>query len=264
MSKNKKTAKATKQKLTAEQRSQVAKDRWAKRRAPASEPISSSETIIHTVTTNEPVTTPGIVISYADSEAISGEPINNVPFRPEPTASVWELGKDGNAVHRHVHGEELEKLRSTTPLQAPPAPKKPKRIPVPKEFSVALRAAENRLAKAITERAEYAGKLAAVNAEIPSLMQIIQALKGSQVPVPPVLHDAFNGFPGAPIQTPVPQYQAPNPFNLAAAQAPPPISRAQGGAIQFGPEVVGEGLEGPEDEDQFLTGPHAGGGWIGA
>jgi hypothetical protein len=139
------------------------------------------------------------------------------------------------------------------------APKRPKRYTGPKEFSVALKAAENRLAKAINERAEAMGKLAGLNAEIPSLLQIIQALKGSNN-LPPAQYDFSGSVPNAQaFQAPIDPQAA-----LMAAMAAPPVSRAQGNAVQFGPDVVGS-LEGPDDDDpdRFITGPQAGPGWIG-
>jgi len=149
-----------------------------------------------------------------------------------------------------------------TPVRAP----KQKRYTGPKEFSVALKAAEGRLAKAIVERAEAAGKMAMLQAEIPSLVQIISALKGQQN-IPAAPYDLSGMVPSA-YQAPIPQpYQTPqSPLAaIQAAQPAAPVSRASGGAMQFGPEVFGA-LEGPEDDDidKFITGPAAaGGGWIG-
>jgi hypothetical protein len=173
---------------------------------------------------------------------------------------------------------------TVTIVDHPPAPQlapvkapKQKRYTGPKEFSVALKAAENRLAKAIVERAQAAGSLAALNAEIPSLLGIINALKGSgnyvsPVPTPNFVANDFPGnyFPNALSGGPNPAQQfqpALDPMDaIRAAMAAPPVSRAIGNAVQLPPDVVGT-LEGPDDDnddpDKFLTGPYAGGGFIG-
>jgi hypothetical protein len=125
------------------------------------------------------------------------------------------------------------------------------------------------LAKAITERSDIGKELAILQAkqwylektEIPSLMGIINALKGSGNYAPPIPYDLSGGVPNAQaFQAPIDPQAA-----LMAAMAAPPVSRASGGAVQFSPDVVGS-LEGPDDDDpdRFITGPHAGGGWIGA
>jgi len=189
----------------------------------------------------------------------SGRDENGVP-------SIVGLG-DGTITHNgaFVPDNPPIPVAPTVPPPAPQlapvaAPKRPKRYQGPKEFSVALKAAENRLAKAINERAEAMGKLAGLNAEIPSLLQIIQALKGSNN-LPPAPFDFSGGVPNATaFQAPIDPQAA-----LMAAMAAPPVSRASGGAVQFSPDVVGV-LEGPEDdEDQFLrgAGPATEGKWIG-
>jgi len=250
----KKAVKTTKRKLSPAERSQIAKDRWAKRKAPKIE-----------------VDWEGAAEAVASG--FSGEPINQEPFRPEPP-TPYEAAQPFTPPPQEPTAPPPPDYSPAplpapvfvgAPQLAPAAPKKVKRYQGPKEFSVALKAAESRLAKAINERAEAMGKLAGLNAEIPSLMGIIQALKGSSVQIPPVPYD-FSGA-GA-FQIPAaPQFQAPtNPLAaFQAAQVAPPVSRAQGGAMQFGPEVIGA-LEGPEDDDidRFITGPAAGGsGWVG-
>lgn len=264
--------KETKQKLTPAERSQIAKDRWAKRRGTVSEvntanakaivvdwPESKPEETIqvgspppvapdHLATPQTPTPDqPPVAPESGIDNGMSGEPVNLAPFRPAP--SIMAIP--------YVPYEP-------TPQLTPVAPKKQKRYTGPKEFSVALKAAESRLAKAIVERAEAAGKMAMLQAEIPSLVQIISALKGQQnIPAAPYDPYATN----AQFQAPMPQqYAAPvNPLAaIQAAMATPPVSRASGGAMQFSPEMVGS-LEGPDDDDpdRFIAGPNAGSGWIG-
>jgi len=246
----KSVAKSKKQKLSPAERSQVAKDRWAKRRggvAPQdavqgvdTSTANESPVVVtlptpenFTITTDVPVVATSVVTVTTPA---SQPPIDEFPLQP-------------------IHP-------APAPQFTPVAPKKQKRYTGPKEFSVALKAAEGRLAKAIVERAQAAGQLAALQAEIPSLLQIIAALKG-QHNIPAASYDLSAQFPN-PV---APQYR-PQPYvdPLAAIQgaaAQPPVSRATGNAIQFGPDVMGA-LEDPEDdEDQFLKGPAAGSkGWI--
>jgi hypothetical protein len=62
------------------------------------------------------------------------------------------------------------------PVEPVKPPKPARRKPMIKEFGKAHSYAEKRLAEAIKERAEAMGKVAMLNAEIPSLVQIIKAL----------------------------------------------------------------------------------------
>jgi hypothetical protein len=236
LEKSKTSKKSGKVKLSPAERSQVAKDRWAKIRS------AKAAQVLETSTKEDnPIT-----VTWPTEEEVKAldAPMAPSPYIPEPT--------------------------NPTPYVAPVAPKKQKRYTGPKEFSVALKAAENRLAKAIEERAKLSGQLAALQAEIPSLLQIIAALKGPQMaPAPPYdfssvgIPPVIGGVQGYP--NPIPQqHQGLDLAAIQAAMAVPAASRAQGGAIQFGPEVLGA-LEGPEDDiDKFITGPAASGaGWIG-
>lgn len=262
-----KNKKSVKQKLSAEERSQVAKDRWAKRRgsfndfiaknkveqespvveAGSPPPVSPDQPVIpQNPTPEQPPVTPESEIPVPDEVAMLG------------LAAQGLMEKDTKLVESMQAATPVAQL---TPVRAP----KQKRYTGPKEFSVALKAAEGRLAKAIVERAEAAGKMAMLQAEIPSLVQIISALKGQQN-IPAAPYDLSGMVPSA-YQAPMTQqYAAPhNPLAaIQAAQPTAPVSRAQGGTMQFGPEVLGE-MEGPDDDnpDRFLEGPHAGGGWIG-
>jgi len=235
-----------KDKLSKEERSQIAKDRWAKIRAARKQEDDKTFALIHASGELES--------ARADLSIVSAPPIveqdtvQQVPESIPQFSSVAPIGPVAPIVE------------VPAPQLAPVKPVKPKRYQGPKEFSGALKAAEKRLAKAINERAEAMGKLAGLNAEIPSLLQIIQALKGSNN-LPPTPFDFSGGVPNAQaFQAPIDPQAA-----LMAAMAAPPVSRASGGAVQFSPDVVGS-LEGPDDDDpdRFITGPHAGGGWIGA
>jgi hypothetical protein len=261
-----------KPKLSLAERSQVAKDRWigirarreASRAAIDDAPVAQEEVAADA--------TPAAPAQPAPSQPATPPivPPNSPPYPQSPTPEQPPVAPESIAPSNVVklplptQGEQVP-----VPQQAPLA-RKPKKAPVPKEFSVALKAAEGRLAKAIVERAEFSGKLAAVNAEIPSLMQIIQALRGTPAVIQPfdlsqkqLYNSQAPTYPGIapPIIYPT--------SGLAQAQAavshsPLPVSRAQGGAIQLGPDMTGA-LEGPDDdnEDQFISGPNAGRDWIG-
>ena len=268
-----------KDKLSKEERSQIAKDRWAKIKAAKAQNTPQVGKVVA-----EEVRPP---FEIGDTPDPSGRDENGVPsivglgdgaitpngafvpdqsdimlstsgvYRQNPDGSFTEIGKGIDA------GQGLSPSAPIAPAPAPQltpvAPKKQKRYTGPKEFSGALKAAEKRLAKAINERAEAMGKLAGLNAEIPSLLQIIQALKGSNN-LPPAQYDFSGSVPNATaFQAPIDPQAA-----LMAAMAAPPVSRAKGG-VQFSPDVIGS-LEGPEDdEDQFLrdAGPATEGKWIG-
>ena len=155
------------------------------------------------------------------------------------------------------------------PQSAPVKAQKQKRTPVPKEFVVALKTADQRLAKAIEEYEDCQQRIVYLEKAIPRLQRTYLALRSESDPdaltsPPPAPYNFSGSVPNAAaFQSPIPQFTV-SPIQMAQmAQTMPPVSRAQGGAIQFSPDVVGA-LEGPEDdEDQFLKGPNAGGGWIG-
>lgn len=267
----KSTVKSTKQKLTPEQRSQIAKDRWAKRRELVAETNTANadkitvtwpESGTFTISTETPATPPSVVVTV-------NSPVPDPPVPHE--IAMANLAAQGVADKSMALAESMYESIPAAPQLAPVKAPKQKRYTGPKEFSVALKAAEGRLAKAIIERAQAAGQLAALQAEIPSLLGIINALKGPQGFAQPTPYNYAESFPNAqafqaPLSVPS-QFQYPqNPLDaIQAAQPAPPVSRAQGGAMQFSPEMVGT-LEGPEDDDmdKYISGPAAGGsGWIG-
>ena len=144
-----------------------------------------------------------------------------------------------------------------------------------KEFGKAHSYAEKRLAEAIKERAEAMGKVAMLNAEIPSLVQIIRALG---------MTPNMNGFQDFTAQIPntMPTYQQPQyqpqveqiqaaPNNIdpalfgansnplpglapAVANAPVILDKPMGGAIDL--DFV------PVTENEGPGLPKMGGGWM--
>lgn len=276
MPKAKKTAvKLAKQKLTPEERSQVAKDRWAKRRsakaAQEMKPEASPDAPL--LLTNADMITPDIPsgrLVHEDWIAPVPPPVEQKPSSPSVVSAV--------AAHEASIADlnqAAEALKSALPLvtafiEPPPSPQlapvkapKQKRTPVPKEFLVALRTADTRLAKAIEEYEDCQQRITYLAGAIPRLQRTVLALRNESNPdaLMPSAGPTFN----YPAPSPMPQFQPPqDPLAaIQAAMAAPPVSRATGGTVQFSPDVVGE-LEGPEeDEDQFLKGPAAGSkGWI--
>ena len=158
--------------------------------------------------------------------------------------------------------------------QSIPVPQTRKARPraMPKAFKGASSYAEKRLAEAIRERSEYMGRVAALNAEIPSLVQVIRALGTSTIPP-----EALQSYPlqtpnyGPPITQPLhsvdPMQNLPNPIDPAlfqansgplpglvpaAANAPIIPNTSAGGAMDL--DYV------PKDEEPPL--PKMGGGWV--
>jgi hypothetical protein len=249
MPKTKKSAvKPVKQKLTPEQRSQVAKDRWAKRKAD-----KAAEEIVVTINTalkqdsEKDIPAPHVVEQEPSSPSV-------VSAVASHEASIADLKQAAEALK-----SALPIVTSFVEPPAPPAPPvkapKQKRTPVPKEFLVALRTADTRLAKAIEEYEDCQQRITYLSAAIPRLQRTVLALRNESNPdaLTPSVPPAF----GYPTPAPIPQFQ-PQQDPLAAilaAQPQPPISKASGGAIQFSPADAGA-LEGPEDEDEdmFLKG----------
>ena len=118
--------------------------------------------------------------------------------------------------------------------------RQPKRaMPAPKAFGAAHSYAEKRLAKCLEERAYHANMWAARNAEIPSLVQIITALKSSQNPA------GIGPSPAAYSDV------APWDANPQGVLAPTPAQQIAATRVRGG--AVGIDLGDPdEDEDRFL------------
>ena len=185
---------ARKEKLSPERRSEIAKaaasKRWAKKDEP--KPLIDPE-----ITKEVDYLAAGIKKSivgilhenglHTDDEILVAKPPSNAPILISgPTMAV-----------PFIYKEEQQ-----LPSPEPPKPPKIRRKPMVKEFGKAHSYAEKRLAEAIKERAEAMGKVAMLNAEIPSLVQIIRALG---------MTPNMNGFQDftAPIPNMAPTYQQP-------------------------------------------------------
>jgi hypothetical protein len=107
--------------------------------------------------------------------------------KEEPNPTTVELGPITiETFHEQLPPPVIVTLSTPQPapipyIPPPAAPEPPKAVqkrrkPMVKEFGKAHSYAEKRLAEAIKERAEAMGKVAMLNAEIPSLVQIIRAL----------------------------------------------------------------------------------------
>jgi hypothetical protein len=158
------------------------------------------------------------------------------------------------------------------PTAAPQPQRKRSSKPMPKAFKGASSYAEKRLAEAIKERAEFMGRVAALNAEIPSLVQVIRALGTSTIP-PEALQSYPMQMPNyGPAETHYrpsadPMQNLPNPIDPAlyavnsgplpglvpaAANAPIIPNTSAGGAMELDYT--------PADEEPPL--PKMGGGWM--
>jgi hypothetical protein len=83
---------------------------------------------------------------------------------------------------------------------------------MPKAFKGASSYAEKRLAEAIKQRAEYMGRVAALNAEIPSLVSVIRALGGNPM-IEPASMQSYPLADGStyPVMAPVPMQPGADP-----------------------------------------------------
>lgn len=269
---NRYVAKAKKVKLSPAERSQIAKARWAKiKAAKAVDKVLTEYSVPAVIEGMKAPGAPDYIVTNVSATFDEDTPAPPIVEQEKAAALMETVPVLINAMlEADAAVADLSPVAPPVPAPAPQlapvrAPKQ-KRYTGPKEFSVALKAAEQRLAKAIVERAQAAGSLAALNAEIPSLLQIIQALKGSSN-VSPVPYDVSGSYSNAGMfQAPSPpQFQTPlDPMDaIRAAMAAPPVSRAKGNAVELSPDVVGD-LEGPDeddDPDRYITGPLAGGGW---
>lgn len=258
-----------KPKLTPEQRSDVAKARWAKIRAE-----KGMEEVVVTINT---------MLEQDAKDTPNPQPPEQLPVTPESISTEHYISGNATVTTEGppVAGAKMkiaDDVGVTTvyisptppaPQLTPVAPKKAKRIPVPKEFLTALKTADSLLAKAIEEYEDCQRRITYLSGSIPRLQRTVLALRNESNPDAPIpLPNAFNyNAPTAFQLPPAPQFQ---PYvdplaAIAGAAAAPPVSKASGRAMQFSPDMVGT-LEGPEDEDDpdcFISGPNAGGGWIG-
>jgi hypothetical protein len=199
-----------------------------------------------------------------------------IELGPNTTETSYE--QPGPPVYVTLPPPQAEPLTTPVapaPQPAPPPIKKRQTKPMPKAFKGASSYAEKRLAEALKERAESMNKVAMLNAEIPSLVQIIRALG---------MTPNMNGFQdfSAPIPNMMPSYQPPQylppqidqlptaPNNIdpalfqsnsnplpglapAIANAPVILDKPMGGAIDLG--YV------PTEEDEGPGLPKMGSGW---
>ena len=159
------------------------------------------------------------------------------------------------------------------PPPEPPKPPKIRRKPMVKEFGKAHSYAEKRLAEAIKERAEAMGKVAMLNAEIPSLVQIIKAL--GMTPNMNGFQDFTAHIPNTMPTYQQPQYQppiehspaAPNNIDPALFQANSNPLPGLAPALANAPVVANKPLGGAIDldfvpvDDEGPELPKMGGGW---
>jgi len=173
------------------------------------------------------VMTPQSMGGLARKQKLSPE--ERTAIASKAASARWK--KRGEGKH-----SKLSRRGARTASAAPPLPRQAR------VFGVALSAAENRLARAIEERAAAANKLAMLNAEIPSLQRTIVALQSHQNPLPSVA--------AAPVDL-----SGISSWNPLPSPPPPPALRVQGGALNVN-------LGDEEDEDRFLhESPAAGGEW---
>ena len=167
----------------------------------------------------------------------------------------------------------IYKEEQRPPHPEPPKPIQKRRKPMVKEFGKAHSYAEKRLAEALKERAEAMGKVAMLNAEIPSLVQIIKALgmtpnmSGFQDFTAPIPN--MNPYQIPPYQQPqtIPSHDI-NPIDpaLYATNSNPLPGLAP--AIANSPVVTNKPLGGAIDldftptEDEGPPLPRMGGGWV--
>lgn len=149
----------------------------------------------------------------------------------------------------HPLGTEIRPDPQLPPAPAPEPPRRPKKPRMAKEFGVAHSYAEKRLAEAIKERAVAMGRVAMLNAEIPSLVQIIKAL--GNTPDLSGMQDFAAQMPGA--------YQMPGMDPAMMIPNMPPIPIARGGSMG----VIQDGGGPVVNENMFLEGDTmtSGGGW---
>lgn len=158
--------------------------------------------------------------------------------------------------------------------EPPPAPVTRRRQtarPMPKAFKGASSYAEKRLAEAIKERAEYMGRVAALNAEIPSLVSVIRALGGN----PNISPASMQSYPlqdGSTYPMPmVPPVQQPMADPAQAPNIDPALFRTNGAPIPglnppANPIIPNTAVGGAMDLDYTPSDdeprrPGGGGGW---
>jgi len=160
-------------------------------------------------------------------------------------------------------GKKAQSALAPTASSAPAAKPRPplRQAAAPKAFREAHSYSEKRLAAALKERAQAMNKLAMLNAEIPSLVEIIKALQGGRNPQPAAAGALLAGGVFAP-EAQLAPHGVPGDRSTVAgvtAQVAAALSRVQGGA---GIPGIGDPVDLNDDEDRFLReSPVAGGEW---
>jgi hypothetical protein len=252
-------------KLSKEQRSNIAKQAAAKRWAKKDEP---KPLIAPEITKEVDYIAVGIKKSivdilhenglHTDDEILVAKPPSNAPLLISgPTMTV-----------PFIYREEPK----PTPPEPPKAAQRRKK-PMVKEFGKAHSYAEKRLAEALKERAEAMNKVAMLNAEIPSLVQIIKAL--GMTPNMNGFQDFTAHIPNTMPTYQQPQYQppiehspaAPNNIDPALFQANSNPLPGLAPALANAPVVANKPLGGAIDldfvpvDDEGPELPKMGGGW---
>lgn len=175
---------ARKEKLTPEQRSSIAQlaaqRRWGKKN-------DNGTGATATVTTPDNVIPVNIV---SDRDVYISNPTFALESNHCPACAMGQSLEKGEGTHvlatveHPVMTDPVPAIPIPTaqPVIAPQTQRKRSSKPMPKAFKGASSYAEKRLAEAIKERAEYMGRVAALNAEIPSLVSVIRALGTSVIP----------------------------------------------------------------------------------
>jgi hypothetical protein len=130
-------------------------------------------------------------------------------------------------------------------------------VPMPKAFKGASSYAEKRLAEAIKQRAEYMGRVAALNAEIPSLVSVIRALGGNPM-IDPASMQSYPLQDGStyPVMTPVPMQPGGDP--ALPPSIDPALFRTNGAPVPGtmpapGPLIPNTAMGGAADLDYVPT-----------
>jgi hypothetical protein len=200
---------ARREKLSPERRSEIAKaaasKRWGKNGSSDPKGITGITILNGEYGTESTVT--------VDVESIP-EPFGESPVDAGPKhCPACIMGQNllkGEGTHLLATVEHPVEVNHTPTPVAQAQPRKGRAKPMPKAFKGASSYAEKRLAEALKERAEYMGRVAALNAEIPSLVQVIRALGTSTIPP-----EAMQSYP-----IPTPNYQSIVPQGYPTEQIP--------------------------------------------
>jgi hypothetical protein len=268
-------------KLTPEERSKIAKaaaaKRWARKgKEETIDALKKADTEwLNNQIDNLPKVTTTITPNTGEGTVINLEHPNHCPACA--MGQILEKGEGTHVLLTVEHPTLADPVPTIpTPPPQPTAAPQPQRKrsskPMPKAFKGASSYAEKRLAEAIKERAEFMGRVAALNAEIPSLVQVIRALGTSTI-----LPEALQSYPmqmpnyGPQVQKnyPVdPMQNLPNPIDPALFQANSGPLPGLVPAAANAPMIPNTSVGGAMDLDYVPTDdegpglPKMGGGWM--